>query len=103
MRESVGDRNETCPPNRGKLTARLSCPRREQSQPNKNMPIYEVEITAKKTVCVKADDETEAEEIAADNAWTDSRVAEAEVLLEVSPEDEASTVKEYKEQGEYYK
>ena len=67
------------------------------------MPIYEVEITAKKTVCVKADSENDAEDIAHDNAWSDSRVVETEVLLEVSEKDEASTIKEYKEQGEYYK
>lgn len=67
------------------------------------MPIYEVEITARKTVCVQADNESDAEDIAIDNAWTDSRVAEAEVLLEVDKKDEASTIKEYKEQGEFYK
>lgn len=66
------------------------------------MPHYEIVITARKTVLVKADNENDAEDIAHDKA-TDMDVIDTEVEEAVPPDEEAEYIREYKEKGEYYK
>ena len=67
------------------------------------MPLYEVRVTATKTVLVKADNENDAEDIAHDKAFGMEEVTETEVLDEAPKDQEAEYIKEYKDKGEYYK
>lgn len=68
------------------------------------MPIYEIEVTATKMVCVEAEDEDQALEIAEENVdlgWDSSNVRMED---EYNPEDpqHAKWIAEYKRQGEFY-
>ncbi len=67
------------------------------------MPHYEIKVTASKTVLVKADNESDAEDIAYDKAFGMEEVTETEVLDEAPKDQEAEYIKEYKDRGEYYK
>lgn len=68
------------------------------------MPYYEVTVTASKPVCVKADNEKEAEDAAVDALMSDWNRGDAEVEDEFDPSkpDEARFIQEYKNQGEYF-
>lgn len=67
------------------------------------MPHYEVTVTASKTVCVKADNEEDANDLARDEFMGDWNDVETEIEDEFDESDpkEAEFIKEYKEQGEF--
>jgi hypothetical protein len=68
------------------------------------MPHYEIEITAKKMICVEADDEDEALEIAEENVgmgWDTSNVQTEDEYDESNPH-HAKWIAEYKRNGEFY-
>lgn len=68
------------------------------------MPHYEIEITAKKMICVEADDEDEALEIAEENidmGWDSSNVRTEDEYDENDPQ-HAKWIAEYKRNGEFY-
>jgi hypothetical protein len=67
------------------------------------MPYYEVQITATKCVCVKADDESEAEDAAADSVIGDWNRAEGEVQGEYDENDpkQREFIEEYKANDDY--
>ena len=67
------------------------------------MPYYEVTVTVSKCVCVKADDEQEAEDIAADKIGADWNESQAEVEYELDEVKDAKIISEYKADGEYIK
>jgi len=68
------------------------------------MPHYEIEITAKKMVCVEADNEDEALEVANENVdlgWDASDVRTEDEYDGSNPQ-HAKWIEEYKRQGEFY-
>ena len=68
------------------------------------MPHYEIEITAKKMICVEADDEDTALEIAEENVdlgWDSSNVRTEDEYDESNPQ-HAKWIEEYKRSGEYH-
>ena len=67
------------------------------------MPHYEVTVTVSKCVCVKADDENEAEEMAADKIGADWNEAQAKVEYELDEVKDSKIIAEYKADGEYIK
>ena len=69
------------------------------------MPYYEVEITATKCVCVQADNESDAEEAAAESVMGDWHETKGEVQDEYdeSKPSEAQFIKEYKASGDFIK
>lgn len=68
------------------------------------MPYYEITVTVSKPVCVKADNEQDAKDLAIDELFGDWNRADAEVedeYDETNPQ-HAKFIQEYKEQGEYF-
>lgn len=76
-----------------------------QYQPKERltMPYYEVTVTCSKCVCVKAKDESSAEEAARDALHGDWNRCEAEWEGDIDPTkpDDKAIIKEYKQQGEF--
>lgn len=68
------------------------------------MPFYEVKVTCIKNVCVKADNENEAECIAADEFIGDFRLTEGDVVDEYHEDNpfHMELVQQYKDEHEYY-
>lgn len=68
------------------------------------MPYYEVIVTASKTVCVKADNESDAEDKAVDEMMGDWNRCDAEAEDEFDEADPKTKefVEDYKKQGDYY-
>lgn len=68
------------------------------------MPIYEIEITATRMVCVEAEDELRAIALAMDNAGLGWDNPLADVETEFDPTDRADRqyIADYKRQGEFY-
>jgi chitinase len=67
------------------------------------MPYYEVEITATKCICVKADNESEAEEAAADSVmgwWHETKGEAQDEYDELDPKQQ-EFIAEYKASGDY--
>lgn len=68
------------------------------------MPYYEVRVICSKNVCVKADDEHEAERIASEELLGDFYNSEGVIVDEYdenSPSD-MELVQQYKDQNEYF-
>ena len=63
------------------------------------MPYYEVTVTVSKCVCVKADDENEAEEMAADKFGADWNEAQAKVKFKLDEVKDSKIIAEYKADG----
>lgn len=68
------------------------------------MPYYEVKVICNKCVCVKADNETEAEHIAADEFAGDWHHVEGVVMDEYDENNpkHMEFVQEYRDQHEYF-
>lgn len=67
------------------------------------MPYYEVTVTCSKCVLVQADDESDAEDKAVDQFFSDWNNCEAESESEVSKEDEKEYLEDYKQKGDFIK
>jgi hypothetical protein len=68
------------------------------------MPIYEIEVTAKKMICVEADDEDQALEFAEENVelgWESNNVRTEDEYDESNPV-HAKFIQQYKNEGEFY-
>lgn len=68
------------------------------------MPYFEIEITAKRMVCVQAEDEDEALEIAEEIAgieWENANARTEDEYDETNPQ-HAEWIAQYKRQGEFY-
>lgn len=73
-------------------------------KPTDKMPHYEIEITARKMICVKAEDEDQALEIAEENVdlgWDSSNVRTEDEYDEANPQ-HAKWIAEYKQSGDYF-
>ena len=68
------------------------------------MPYYEVIVTASRTVCVKADNEKDAEDKAIDELNSDWNRCEAEAADEFDEADPKTQefIEDYKQAGDYY-